>query len=432
MKTLFRTIAVAGLAVFLVFPLGTVSRAGELFDDVPDTHTFFGDVSWLGVTGITRGCNPPVNDLFCPDDNVTRGQMAAFVGRALDYRDGGEIDFFTDDDGTIFEMDINRLAAAGVTFGCNPPTNDHYCPDAVVTREQMASFLVRAMSLGDAPADIFSDDDGSVHELDINSLYASGITRGCNPPVNDRFCPRDPVTRGEMAAFLHRALGGGILGGHVFEDADLDGVYDSEESPLQGVTVYLSGTLITRRSAVSDVRGGYAFGPLDPGEYMVEIPAEAMPPGSLATNETWHVVDVTSTSTRLDLDLGLRTPAGLEEMLVGSWVGTNTNPWVDTYAIEIEFGADGIYSSRTDAENWALYFGPDDDTPLKTYAVKAVGPEAVGSGEIAFVWLDNVGSVVRMGAMTSIDFANADRVAIEIWDRGEYGPVVLDLIRSGA
>jgi len=37
---------------------------------------------------------------------------------------------------------------------------------------------------------------------------AAGITAGCDPPVNDRFCPDDVVTRGQMAAFLHRALTG--------------------------------------------------------------------------------------------------------------------------------------------------------------------------------------------------------------------------------
>ena len=52
----------------------------------------------------------------------------------------------------------------------------------------------------------FVDDDGSIFEEDIERLAAAGITRGCNPPINDRFCPNDPVTRAQMAAFLHRAL----------------------------------------------------------------------------------------------------------------------------------------------------------------------------------------------------------------------------------
>jgi hypothetical protein len=71
----------------------------------------------------------------------------------------------------------------------------------------MAAFLVRALDLPAAPGIDFVDDDGSVFEADIEKLAAAGITRGCNPPANDRFCPNDAVTRGQMAAFLHRALG---------------------------------------------------------------------------------------------------------------------------------------------------------------------------------------------------------------------------------
>ena len=44
-------------------------------------------------------------------------------------------------------------------------------------------------------------------ESDIDKLATAGVTRGCNPPVNDRFCPGSNVTRGQMAAFLRRALG---------------------------------------------------------------------------------------------------------------------------------------------------------------------------------------------------------------------------------
>jgi hypothetical protein len=72
----------------------------------------------------------------------------------------------------------------------------------------MAAFLVRALGLIDeGDGNTFNDDDGSIFETDITRLAVSGITRGCNPPVNDEFCPNSAVTRAEMAAFLHRALG---------------------------------------------------------------------------------------------------------------------------------------------------------------------------------------------------------------------------------
>jgi hypothetical protein len=85
--------------------------------------------------------------LFCPDANVTRGQMAAFLVRALGYTAGGGDDLFTDDDDSVFEADIDRLGTAGVTKGCNPPDNTEFCPGAAVTRDQMASFLARALGL---------------------------------------------------------------------------------------------------------------------------------------------------------------------------------------------------------------------------------------------------------------------------------------------
>jgi hypothetical protein len=88
----------------------------------------------------------PAHDRFCPNSNVTRGQMAAFLARALNLPVGSSPDFI-DDSTSIFESDIERIAAAGITFGCNPPDNDRFCPDTVVTREVMEAFLARALDL---------------------------------------------------------------------------------------------------------------------------------------------------------------------------------------------------------------------------------------------------------------------------------------------
>ncbi len=194
-----------------VSPLGSSDTpgpdsSGTFVDD--DSSVFESDIEWLAAAGVTRGCNPPQKDRYCPDEPVTRGQMAAFLHRALPGLSLGAPADFVDDDSSVFESDIEWLAAAGVTRGCNPPQNDRYCPDEPVTRGQMAAFLHRALpglSLG-APAD-FVDDDSSVFESDIEWLAAAGVTRGCNPPQNDRYCPDEPVTRGQMAAFLRRAIG---------------------------------------------------------------------------------------------------------------------------------------------------------------------------------------------------------------------------------
>ena len=165
-------------------------------------HVFEADIARLAETGITKGCNPPRNDRFCPDEPVTRGQMAAFLARALKLPQGTSL--FADTIGSVFAADISALADAGITKGCNPPQNTRFCPDSAVTRGQMAAFLVRALGLPAGKA-AFTDTRRHLFEADITALAEAGITRGCNPPRNDRFCPDDAVTRGQMAAFLVRA-----------------------------------------------------------------------------------------------------------------------------------------------------------------------------------------------------------------------------------
>lgn len=180
---------------------------GSGFWDIPDGYLFENEIIWLAQDGITLGCNPPANDLFCPSLSVTRGQTAALLSRALGYPDGGTTDRFIDDNASIFEDDIDRLAAAGVTLGCNPPDNDRFCPNNTVTRGQMAAFLHRALpGLPEVRAAVdFADDDNSVFEADIEWLYSRGITQGTSATT---FGPTNPVTRAQMAAFLYRALAG--------------------------------------------------------------------------------------------------------------------------------------------------------------------------------------------------------------------------------
>ena len=180
---------------------------GTFTDD--NGSTFEGLIEAIAARGITKGCNPPANDRFCPDDAVTRGEMAVFLVRAFDdLALTARSDFFSDDGGTFYEHAANQIREARVTRGCNPPGNNRYCGEDPVTRGQMAAFLSRALELtDDGGGDHFDDDDNSQFENDIDRLRTARITLGCNPPDNDEFCPRDPVTRGQMAAFIARALG---------------------------------------------------------------------------------------------------------------------------------------------------------------------------------------------------------------------------------
>ena len=174
---------------------------GRFADD--DGNSFSTDIEWAATAAITLGCNPPFNDWFCPKLAVTRGQMASFLVRALSLPDQGG-DAFTDDAGSVHEADINRIAAAGITLGCAPGL---FCPEQPVTREQMASFLVRAYQLPTgADTGGFGNpfpDVTSVHATDVTALYTAGVTTGCSTtPL--AYCPLAPVLREQMAAFLHR------------------------------------------------------------------------------------------------------------------------------------------------------------------------------------------------------------------------------------
>lgn len=167
------------------------------FSDISG-HTFEADIKWLVATGLTSGCG---SNRFCPDDAVTRGQMAAFLARALELKSAPSAGF-TDTDGSIFEENIDRLYASGITRGC---AADRFCPGRLVTRGEMAAFLVRGFRVPTTNRSTFTDISDSIFSAEIESLAATGITRGCGQSV---FCPSAPVTRGQMAAFLKRAMEG--------------------------------------------------------------------------------------------------------------------------------------------------------------------------------------------------------------------------------
>lgn len=78
-RTLPRLVVVAALIAVTAIPVSVV--ASHQFTDVPDTDIFHDDIAAIRDAGVTQGCNPPANDKYCPEDSVTRGQMAAFMNR---------------------------------------------------------------------------------------------------------------------------------------------------------------------------------------------------------------------------------------------------------------------------------------------------------------------------------------------------------------
>ena len=157
------------------------------------------DIETIAAFGITQGCSQPT--LYCPAAFVPRAQMASFFVRALDLPTA-DVDRFTDDDDSIHEDAINRVAAAGIALGCGV---GRYCPSELVSREQMATFMVRAYQIAPSPTRNgtgFRDVAGP-HAQNINGLANAGIAQGC---AFDLFCPATNVNRAQMASFLARAL----------------------------------------------------------------------------------------------------------------------------------------------------------------------------------------------------------------------------------
>lgn len=173
------------------------------FSDAAGEHAQ--GIAWMAAEGITLGCDTG-GRRFCPHEPVTRAQMATFMARALHLTDGRQAVFADVGTGSTHAATIDAMRRERVTEGCSSSGN-HYCPTDPVTREQMASFIRRAERYPAGSASRFFDvRPGSTHAGAIGAMYREGVTQGCGT-VGDRFCPDEPVTRGQMASFLHRALG---------------------------------------------------------------------------------------------------------------------------------------------------------------------------------------------------------------------------------
>ena len=200
-----------GLSVTSTFAIDV----NDLFDtptfaDVSITYWAWDFIERLYNAGITGGCSTsPLN--YCPEDPVTRAQMAVFLERGVHYpavfTAPDVTPTFSDTVGHWAEDWIEALKNDGITAGC---AIGLYCPEDPVTRAQMAVFLLKAKhgssysppdigagtGFGDVPTDHWA-------AAWIKQLAAESITGGCG---GGNYCPEDPVTRAQMAVFLVRTF----------------------------------------------------------------------------------------------------------------------------------------------------------------------------------------------------------------------------------
>jgi hypothetical protein len=197
--------------------LGSACPATAVFEDgfldvaEGSTHDHAIDcLSWWQVTtGVGLGN-------YAPAAPVTRGQMATLLANAL-ARGGIDVpssttDAFEDDDGSMHADNINALATAGIVLGRMDGT---YGPTEDVSRAQMASYLAATLSFASGAmlpggGDVFGDDDGSVHEHNINAVATAGIAAGF---ADGTFRPAQPVRRDQIASFIARALDALVVDG---------------------------------------------------------------------------------------------------------------------------------------------------------------------------------------------------------------------------
>jgi uncharacterized delta-60 repeat protein len=183
-----------------------------LFADVPADYWSLVWIERLYRAGITGGCaTSPLR--YCPDDSVTRAQMAVFLLRGIHtsaYTPPpiGAGSGFGDVPADYWSGAwIKQLAAEGITSGCG---GGNYCPEQPVTRAQMAVFLLRSKygasytppavggttGFGDVPPSYWA-------AAFVKQLAAEGITAGCG---GGNYCPQQSVTRAQMAVFLVRTF----------------------------------------------------------------------------------------------------------------------------------------------------------------------------------------------------------------------------------
>lgn len=125
---LWKLTLAAIMGLVLIVPL-TAFATTSLFTDVPDTSIFVDDINWMKTAGITNGCNTAGTE-YCPEDNVTRQQMAAFMHRLATKRvvNAGSLDGY---DSTDFVLNTKWESASQHFTGVAPGgqvTVDAICP----------------------------------------------------------------------------------------------------------------------------------------------------------------------------------------------------------------------------------------------------------------------------------------------------------------
>lgn len=190
---------------------------GAMFDDVPLGALFYTEIGKLSALGITIGCGDGSNFCPDDNTSREQMAIFIERAIGVFNPPEPSMQTFADVPPTrVGYPFIEDLVARGITQGCDAGPPRRYCPDDAVTRDQMAIFILRGLGVFVPPpgpvTPTFSDVPNSgatdfSYEF-IEEFFARGITQGCDLGPPRRYCPFDPVSRRQMAVFLLRAFGG--------------------------------------------------------------------------------------------------------------------------------------------------------------------------------------------------------------------------------
>ena len=141
---------------------------------------------------------------FSPDEPITRGQIATFLWRYAGQPASVSSAGFTDTvSGAFYDDAVGWMVAQGLTTGTTPST---FSPDDPVTRGQLAAFLHRFSGLASVTSESAFTDVArtAFYATAVDYLVEQAITTGTTPST---FSPDSAVTRGQAAAFLWRFAG---------------------------------------------------------------------------------------------------------------------------------------------------------------------------------------------------------------------------------
>ncbi len=254
------------IALVLVLLLPAVASA-QSFSDVKGDEWFAEAVEALAAEGIVAGRD---DGSFGPSNPVTRAQLAALLARTLGLQDSASSPFADVTTQDWFAGAVGALYDAGIVSGTGSQT---FSPNLPVSRQQAATFVIRALSyfmgtqsqtgvdygleyvLTDIWLAGFQDRVliGPEHADSVANTYRLGIMEGT---ADGWFYPALTLTRAQMAAILYRAFLQPIVGRDAYP-AEVPAVsyYPSQSVGSEGPLVSL---LESRLTALC-----YPCGPVD-------------------------------------------------------------------------------------------------------------------------------------------------------------------------